>query len=325
MNHYIKVLELLKEYKKTEFWKIVSGEDILKIKGNKEEDVYVLILGNAGVDLGLIIFKNKEELFTQINMVYGEYANSPDRFVRADGFKICLDEMDCMLTEEEARILKKNKVDTNDTIIRLDRGKVYRVATDEECEFLIGVIEKIIKIANYFKDKCLKVTEFVDLEKMYAFTFSPEGNISHRKENFPVDKLVDLEVVDLNKKSVNKLLIFSKNGSYNVGLFYFPVYMNNESGKFYPLVLIIENRETGMIIGLDIFGEEEKESLANKVLGFLNEGQIRPKEITFSSFEALSLCRDLTRELDIEGLVDINIESLFDIWNKLSDEMTGNK
>ena len=39
MDNYKKLIDIIKEYKKTEFWKIISGDDFFKIKD--KEDIFV--------------------------------------------------------------------------------------------------------------------------------------------------------------------------------------------------------------------------------------------------------------------------------------------
>ena len=71
MNNYKDILPLLNEYRKTSLWKILSGEDFFKIEGF-DDNIYVSILGNAGLDFGIVIFKGDKELFSQLDISYGD-------------------------------------------------------------------------------------------------------------------------------------------------------------------------------------------------------------------------------------------------------------
>lgn len=309
MENYKKLIELLKEYKETEFWKIVSGDDFFKIKD--KEDIFVSVMGQEGIDNSIAIYRGKDELISQLDIAFYEYQTSPDNYNRISCFKICLEDSGNLVMKDEKKKLKKNKLSSDLVALRLEAGHLPRVVNEEESLFLIDVVSKIIKIAKYYKVKKLTEPSHKVIDKMYVFDCN-EDIVSHKKASFPKLTYKSEKTKKLDSELVNKTLIFSQKGTYNVGLFYSPFYVQEDNCYAY-LILIMDN-ESKMLIDAHLIPLKSRDNFQNELLKLFEKKKIYPKNISFNGTDVLYLCKEMIKELKINFMVNPNNIDLFEIW-----------
>lgn len=312
MENYKKLISLINQYKETEFWKYISGDDFFKIKDNK--DIFVSIMGQEGLDKSIAIYNGKDELMSQLDIAFFDYSNSPDSYNRLSCYKICIDDPGNLLMANDKKILKNNKLSNKIVVLRLESGKLPRLVTEEESLFVLEILNKIILIAEYYIAN--KMTEPSDkvLEKMYVFDVL-EQKVICKKTNFPKLTYVKEKTTKINDDLVNKILIFKQKGDYEVSLMYSPFYV--EETKEYSYMLVIKDMNSGLVLNCSLLELKERKNIPNKVLDIFEKYKIYPKNIMFNAHDVLYLCTDLIKNLKINFGVNPNNGSLFELWINL--------
>ena len=309
MDNYKKLIELIKEYKKTEFWKIISGDDFFKIKD--KEDIFVSVMGQEGIDNSIAIYRGKDELISQLDIAFYEYQFSPDSYNRISCFKICVDDSGNLVMKEDKKKLKKNKLSTDMVALKLEAGRLPRLVTEEESLFLIDVISKIIKISEYYKEKGLTEPSDKVIDKMYVFDCEND-KVSHKKTSFPKLTYKNEKTKKLDNDLVNKTLIFSQKGTFEVGLFYSPFFIEEE--KSYSYMIIVMDSDSKMIIDIKLISLKNRSNFQNELLSIFESKKLYPKNLSFNGTDVLYLCKDMIQELKINFRVNSNNVDLFEVW-----------
>lgn len=311
MKNYKQLLELLEEYKKTKFWKEISGDDIFKLE--EEKPVYISILGNAGNTMGIVVYNSEEELYSQFDISFGEYQNSPDAYLRLAAYEICIDDYGNLLIPEEAKKLKQHKIKSKHAVFKLLPGKLPRLVTEEEAKKLIKIIKKIICIANYWKENELPLSDTVNLDTMYSFKVENE-KVSHQEIEYPPRPITNPKINKLDEDILNKLLLVSKQGSYDVALMYFPFPVGEGKNTIFPHLLLVQERSAQFIIGCELLKPEDLPNLQNKLLNIFHNIKLAPCELRFNSCDTQSYFKDLISELKIKTEVEPDLYPVFEAW-----------
>lgn len=314
MKYYKRLLELIKEYKKTKIWETVSGDDVFKIKGYKKP-IYVALLGQEQSCNEINVYVGKEELYDQYDVLYGDYYRHPDAYFRISCYKLIVEDPEPFLDEEDKEILKKNHIKKDHAIIRLEKGKFPRLITEEEATFLVPIMEDIIKIVHYIKEEDLKFPEKIDLSKQYVF--STKEKVSHKIEKFETGHDIKVKETQVNEEILNKVLIFSQKGTMGVGFFYGPFY--NPEEKNFNRLLIVSDLENGNILDVQAISQKDQDNLMNYLLESFLKIKRYPKNIAFSSTMTFLRCQKLIGELKMNYKVDIENDLLFEQWAEIRD------
>ncbi len=316
MKNYKELQELIKKYEQTKIWELVDSDDIFRLD-DFEEDIYISIMGKAGLDYGISIYYGKQDLLSQMDISFGQYEYSPDAFIRLRAYKISLGNPGNMLTDDDKKSLKKNSIKLKNVVFRLDAGKLPRIVTEQECIFLIAILKRIIEVSNYIIYKNLDL-ESVDIEYMYSFS-KIENEITHKKVKWPTLKYEFINQNRLKKELINKGTWIQPKGELNIGMLYTPKFVSEK--MIYPLMIIIHNSITNMIIDIMIIKEEEKSDIANNILTSLIDKKILPTKISFNSNEITDICKEIIKEYKVLFRVEENLEILFDIWEDMFNTM----
>lgn len=308
MNNYKELIELLRKYKQTKIWKQIDGDDIFKITGHKKP-IYISILGKKGECTDLNIFYGKEELFIQYDMIYGEYVNYPDNPYRLTCFKLIIDDVKEVLSKENAKILKENHIKTDVCVLRFEEGKRPRIVTEEEASMLIKVMKDLLTIIEYMKNTAFKFSEEFILEEKYAFTVK-DDKVTYKKEKFPLGHEIKAKSLALNEDILNKLLLFNQKGTFGLGMFEGPFYI--EEAQEYNKLLILSDLETGMILDIKVFPRNEEANVCNFLLEAFLKIKKYPKNIAVASTKTLLLIKEVISELKINYRVDTDMNLLFE-------------
>lgn len=320
MKYYKELLTLIKEYKKTKVWEIISGDDIFKIQGYKKP-IFVALLGQAKICNEINIYLGKEELYEQYDIIYGDYYKHPDMYYRISCYKLVVEDAKELLTPTNREILKKNHIKMDMAIMRFEKGKVPRLVTEKEAEFLLPIMKDLLKIANYIKEKNLRFPKEVKIDEQYVFSIKDE--VKHRIAKFETGHQIQVKQSKINEEILNKVLIFSKRGTFGVGFFYGPFYNSEELN--YNRLLILNDLETGKILDIQSIVQREEEDLINYLLKSFLKIKRYPNRIAFSSTDTFLRCQDLIAELQMEYKIDIENELLFDQWLEIREYMERQK
>ncbi|MDD4795691.1 MAG: hypothetical protein PHG03_03930, partial [Bacilli bacterium] len=314
MENYKKLQELIKVYEETKMWERIDGDDIFKLSGF-DKNVYVSIMGNAGVEYGIGIYYGDEDLLSQLDVVCGEYFRSPDSHLRLSLFKIPLGDPECMLSKADKKILKKNKIKPVNVAFRFDAGHLARIVTEEESLLLIDILNEILKVNDYIANNDIEF-DLRFAEKMYSFS-EKEGKMVVKKINYPNFKVKKMKQEKLDQDLVAKGNWITKKDNYHVFLVYAPMYLIGSNQ--YPYLLIFQNTDTFMIIGMEVIESNDMDKIANKLLGMFIKNRIIPKSIRVNSSEVKDVCSELIEEFKIKVSIDTEIEELSFIWQSLYD------
>ncbi len=314
MKDYKRLLELIKEYKKTKIWETVSGDDVFEIKGYKKP-IYIALLGQIQACNEINVYVGKEELYDQYDVLYGEYYKSPDSYFRVSCYKFIVEDPDPLLDEESKEILKKNHIKKEHAIIRLEKGKMPRLITEEEAAFLLPIMEDILKIVNYMKKENFKFPEKLDISKKYAF--STKEKVTYKLEKFETGHDIETKEVQVNEEILNKVLIFSQKGTMGVGFFYGPFY--NPEEKNFNRLLLVSDLDTGKILDAQAIAQKDQDNVVNYLLESFLKIKRYPKNIAFTSTMTFLRCQKLIGELKMNYKVDIENDLLFEQWAEMRD------
>lgn len=318
MDNYRELLKKAEEYKKTKFWSYISGDDIFKIKGY-DRNVYVSVMGSVGVNYGIAIFKGDDELFSQLDATFGEYEKFPDMFNRLEMYKVELFDVGHMLNDQDKKKLSKYGIKSKDHVFKLEPGFLPRIVGEDECKFIMNVLDDIILIAKYILKKKLEMIDQILLEKMYAFDIK-DGVVKHSKINYPTKQDKKIKTEELDNSIVSKLLMTKQRGTYHVGLFYSPDFIREERW-YYPLMLFVVEEKSRMILGVTMIKKEEISNVPNKLIDIFAKNNLVPENISFTDEPLSLLCKDVLIELKIKYTIDDEDELLFDIWEDMADQL----
>ena len=309
MDNYKKLQELIKEYENTKIWKYVDGDDIFKLDGF-DEQIYVSIMGRAGLDCSIAIYYGEQDLLSQMDISFGQYKNSPDAFLRLSAYKIEIGDPGNLLNKEDKKQLKKHNIKPKNVTIRLDAGKTPRLITEEETLFLIDILKRIIAIANYIINRDFKI-ELVKPKYMYCFNDN-EGTIIAKQIKWPILKYEFTNQQKLNQDLIGQMTWINNTKTLEIGMFYLPMFI--EETKSYPRIIIIYDGESDLIIDMIIVNDNEIDMIAHNILKSLINRKTKPSKITFNSNEIVDICKDIIMEFELLFRVDENMDNLFDIW-----------
>lgn len=316
MDNYKKLQELIKVYEETEVWKYIDGDDIFKLNGF-DDNVYVSIMGNAGIEYGIGIYYGDDDLHSQLEIAYGEYSTSPDAYIRLGAFKIALGNPENLLSDASRKILKKNKIKPVNVVLRLDPGKIVRLVSEEECLLLIDILNRIINISDYIINNEMDFeTDF--RRKMYSFS-ETDGKVSARKINYPKLKAKEIKQEKLDEDLVSKGNWITQTGDYNVFLVYAPVFDIN-TGE-YPVMFLVQHTSTLMIVGMEIIEIKDMDKIANKILGIFINNKIIPNSVIFNSSEISNICSEFVKEFKIKVYINNENNEFKLLWNSLGDSL----
>jgi len=320
LKNYKELLNLLKVYQKIKVWEKISGDDVFQIQGYKKP-IYVAILGQAKICNEINIYMNKEELYEQYDTIYGEYYKYPDIYYRVSCYKLIVEKAEELLTSESQDILRKNHIKKDMAILRIERGKMPRLVTEDEAEFLIPIMRDIIKISEYIIEKNLVFPEKIKLDEQYAF--SVKEKVSCRKKKFESGHEICEQATEIDQDILNKVLIFSQKGTFGIGLFYGPFYIEKE--KEYCRLLIVSDLETGKVLEIQAIPQKEAQNLANCLLATFLKIKRYPQNIAFASTRTLLRCQKLISELKMNYKVDIEMDELFNQWLAIREYVQNQK
>ena len=316
MNNYKELQNLIKEYEKTKIWEYLDGDDIFKLEGF-DKNIYISIMGNAKLDYGIGIYYGEQDLLSQMDISYGQYANSPDAFIRLKSYKIALGNPGNMLSPDDKTILKKNKLKANNVVFRLDAGCLPRIIDEKESLKIIEILKRIIEVANYVISNEFEM-DSVKPEHMFSFSKSTD-KIKVKQIKWPTLKFEFIKQSKLSEDMVNKMNWVKKDVELNIGLFYAPMFMMDT--KKYPLIVLIHDEKSDLILDIIIIKENEVNEVANKVLNSFVTKKINPSKIIFNSNEIAYICQDIIDEFEILFRLEEHLEKLFDIWINMYESL----
>ncbi len=317
MKNYSKLIDLFTEYQKTKFWKEISGDEIFKVKLS-DRYVFVSIMGFHGGDLTIAVYKNKDQLQSQLDIAYGDYQFSPDSYNRIDCYELSIEKSGNLVLPETRKILKSHKLSTKKTALRLEPMHLPRLVTEEEASFLIETVQMIIDISSYWKEHQLK--EFTEpFQLLHSFS-KENGKIKHKIIDYPDMKAKLVSMKPIQEDLLARLLLLKPNGSYDIALLCFPFY-DNET-KTFPYLLLIAESQTGFIVGHYVFHESELNQMQNHILETFVKIHIRPQMLTFNGMREANSCARLIRELEVEVHVNIKMDHIFELWHLLREQLS---
>lgn len=318
MNNYKELLKKVSEYKDTRFWENITGDDIFKIKGYKR-NIYVSIMGNANMDYGIAIFNGEEELYSQLDVSYGEYEHFPDTFNRLNMYKLQLFDVGYMLDEQDKERLSKNRIKSKDHFFKFESGYLPRLVDEEEALLLTKVLDDIISISKYLKDKKIDFMNNYYLEEIFAFEIK-DGNVKHSKGIIPNKYLKKIQTEKPNEDKLNQLLLTKHTGTYHIGLFYSPFLVKGKR-EYYPLMLFVIDGKTNYILDAQLMQKEDVRTLPNMLLNLFAKMHTVPENISFSDSTPFLLCQELIFELKIKYTINNNDNALFEAWEAMANGM----
>ncbi|MDD4187937.1 MAG: hypothetical protein PHX04_04165 [Bacilli bacterium] len=315
MDNYKKLQELIKVYEETEIWKYIDGDDIFKLNGF-DDNVYVSIMGNAGIEYSIGIYYGDDDLFSQLDIVYGEYSTSPDASIHLGTFKIALGKPEKLLSDANRKILKKNKIKPVNVVFRFNPGRIVRLVTEEECLLLIEILNRIIKVADYIINNEMDFEK--DFRKMYNFS-EKDGKVLVRKINYPKLKAKDIKQEKLDVDLVSKGNWITPKGTYNVFLVYAPMYDINTGD--YPVMLLVQNNKNYLVVGMELIESKNTDKIASKVLAIFINNKIIPNNIIFNSSLISNICSEFIKEFKIKVHINNENDDLNLMWNSIGDSL----
>lgn len=315
MNNYKELLKKIEEFKKAQLWSYVDGDDIFCLKGFSE-NVYISVLGHAKCEYGLVIMKGEEDFISQLAIAFGAESNLPDFSLRLKAYKIVIGDPMNLISSSDKKTLKENNIKPKDVSIRMDAGKLPRLVNEEECLFLIEVIDKLLLLAQNFKNKKVNTPEMKISKYIYSYTFEKD-KITVTKEDFPKYEIKPYPQEKIDNNYIKMIKQHKKHGTINVWLLYFPMY--DKKTNQYPLVLLIIDSKTKFLYGIEIIEQNNLDKITNKVLEKLARLNLYPKEISVNDFALSLTLEQLERELNLTLSVDYYDDFMHFLYQQLSN------
>lgn len=316
MNNYLKLLDLMHQFKSLNIWEYIDSRDIFQVSLS-DQDVFISILGHAGIEYGMMVYESVDELSYQIMSENDSLdVEQPDLPFHLSGLKIeCRDGKMMSKYDTSGKIFEYD-IDDECIALKFNVGTPMRLVNDQECLLLIELLEFFIK---YFND--IKKLDFIDLEPTETYLLKdkhslqidiipfPEVIVPHYNVNYEFDKDMLDEVSSLPRED-----------DWAIGIFYSSAFIEDDEQPFFPKICIIYNITQGRVLDLLIPYNDEYEFFPSMLLEtFIRVGSL-PDYLYIANYETLCYFASLLDICIIEGEVKMTKE-LSVIYDGMSKEL----
>lgn len=291
-----KLFALAKDLYKEKIWEDYWDTDVLAIQlPDREEPIFVSILGKTEENFGLLIYRNLKELAYLF-----ETMASTDEW---DSFKLLLLQS-CLainyedredLTKEEYQMVKASGIPFRGrkawpVFMDYQPGYYPDNPSQKELTWLTSVLRKILETAKDFRTK----TDFYEKED-YDFQFlmreyKQDGTFEDGLFDVPEEILqgVSPDIIGRQPVLLSEFEIMRakqtpmKNIAWEMDLEQVDIPVEVEEGEerpFFPSILMVVDPTEQAIVDTDVVKEEEVEHLQRKVLQMFLSVNVRPNEI----------------------------------------------
>jgi hypothetical protein len=309
-----KLMTNIKEFSEKNSWKFLGDTDIFGIKFKDEEEIYFCcILGNAGMEYGINIYRGIKGLVSYFDLLMGNYDLEEEAFASFDSIVIIFEDRKDIYSEDYYLIdysgVKFRGKKKWPTIRIHEPGLMPEILTIDD-EDKIDNITKLMKvlpnITDYLKDNLDKASLMKE-GKCLIKVFDGEKEVEEYALNFEsyIDKYFGKNVVrtysDLDIKRVLKKCKRTDDlWELDISYLIYTVAEEEKEGIFYPLNMIIADVKTEMIVGHHMEHPDNPEYFQNVFLNLLNEYGTIPKAIIYRPNSNIGYMIDLLNKLNIE-------------------------
>lgn len=233
MKNYKKLMKQLERFEKVALWDKIESSNMLKVRIDNE-DYYITILGNAGIEKGIAIYRNADEMYTQLdfidnaNLYLDSYARAQAiRIYMTEGYKVAANTPDYELLEKEDLLGEYIAIDAN-------IGLVPVILSESDCLVVSEIVDKLIAINDSL------VHNPIQFDYEYISYFDENNNF--HQEDYPIYYTYDFGVKPLCSSTINELNGYRDNSVYQIGIYYLPMLV--EGSNEFPVYCGIYNETT---------------------------------------------------------------------------------
>jgi len=308
------LMKNIKNFTEKTPWEFLGDTDIFGIKFTDEEDIYFCcILGNAGIEYGINIYKGVEGLTSYFDLVSENYDLEKEAFISLDCTVILLENRKDIDREDY------NLIDYSGVKFRGKKKwptiRIYEpgllpmfltVDNEEKIEYISKLMKVIPQVTDYLKNNKNKAS-LMNEGKSLIKVFDDDKEIDEYAldyESYIDKKLVKRIIKNYNDIDIKRVLKKCKktNDVWEFDISYLIYSVTEEEGGdiFYPLNMIIADTKTEMVIGNHMEHPDNPENFQRFFLNLLIEYGSIPKSIIFRPSLNIAFMVDLFNKLKIK-------------------------
>lgn len=309
MENYIKLIEELTLFNEQRFWELLSGEDIFEIK-RPSGNIYVSILGNAGIDTGLIIYRHAQELYSQLSLMEN-IDHYIDQYARLEGIRIYLTGGQKVASNMGIVDHLKEHDALNEIIALVSNyGQQIRLPDEEECEELIEIVREVNAIQAYYRKNNLN-PESLKQWDMFSFDISNQ-EISVDSVEWPIYYSRKYDINVLLNEHVEAIKAFSQTGKIGIGIYFLPTH--NKITNEYPSFCVLYDINNDRFLEPILIESHQVSQLYEQIAKSLIKHHCYPREIVCTLPEVETMLENMTDQLEIETYVE-DIKAIEELMN----------
>lgn len=317
MNNYKKLLDLIHQFKSLNIWETIDSRDIFQVELS-HKNVYVSLLGNAGIEYGMMVYESVEDLSYQMMAENDSIeVEQPDLPFHLSGLKIeCRDGKIMSQYDTSGKIFEYG-IHDDCLALKFSVGKPMRLVNDDECLLLIELLELFIKYYREIKD-----LDFESIEAIETYSIKDNNNLEVRIMSFPAAIPPHYDVnYELDEEMLEDVSTLNKQDEWAIGIFYSPAFVEEDENPYFPKVCLIYNMTQEQIIDVLVPYKDDYEYFPQMLLeSFIKIGYL-PEYLNIANYETLSYFASLLDSLQIDG--EVRMISVFnDIYDSMSKELT---
>lgn len=316
MNNYKKLLDLMHQFKFLNIWETIDSRDIFQVQLSYKK-VFVSILGNAGIEFGMMVYESVEDLSCQMMAENDSIeVEQPDLPFHLSGLKIeCRDGKIMSQYDVSGKIFEYGILD-DCLALKFSVGKPMRLVNDQECLLLIELLELFIK---YSKE--IKALDFNSIDSIQTYLLTDKGFLDIQVITFPgaIPPHYDVNY-ELDEDMLKEVSTLEHQDEWAIGIFYSPVFVEEDENPYFPKVCIIYNITQEQIIDVLVPYKDDYEYFPQMLLeSFVKIGYL-PDYLNIANYETLSYFASLLDILQIDGEVRM-INVFNDIYDSMSKDL----
>lgn len=311
-SNWKRLLLLAKEYSELAPWQWLTDHQVFSIQHPKtEEYVYCSVMGAMGEEFGLATFHGQTGL-RNLQMILDGSISASDFSAANDGIFLSLCHREEMETEDYQLIKREGII-----FKEKDKWPMFRsfqpgyypwYLTEEEVDLFATILERAIVICKRAKDD-LHISEFAKNNQCFVQVLERNGDKTVWKDTYMTINLAKddsapskLLVSELEIQRLKSLQRF--NVPLEIGVFYSPTLIqeNPNERPEVPKVIVIAEREKGMVVSYDLFpATHAEQAIQQAFMKLIDKVQAIPREVWLLKETALIL-KPIFTKLNISSI-----------------------
>ena len=337
---------LIKEFYNEHFWETIRPSQLLAIQlSDREEPVFISIVGDDDTERGVFIYRSIEELTTYFETHQWSAerdAWTPFQF-RANHTCIALKFIDRTdLTAREYKLIK-------DTGVPFRGKRAWPILSDyaqgfepapmkEKDEFLMKSILSILIEERIFLSKIEEYEQTLEEFDIPLIKRGKEMSVKKEAYTLPIDLITGaiqskegeqpVWLSPFEIKRVQSLPLGRSLWEMDMQYINTPITVSDQERKMYPKLLLLSDPARKVVLESEVLLQNQVEKLQRIIIQKMIGENVRPPQIAIEGIQAakfVPLIKNLLNEIDVDFLIVEELPYLTMVKEQLRDEIDEDK